>query len=332
MKNNIIKNFTVLIASLIISGSAFAWTPTKNVTMIVPFPPGSGNDLIARTLSEYVSRTTGVNIVIENKAGAGGTVGMTYLTRLPNDGYNVALASIGGISGIDHTLPNFYQNPPYDVGSFSYALKVGFSPVVIIANVDDPVSNPRQLINVLEKEKVDIGHSGGGGRLGLESILLAVNANNNKNLNRIEHRGPSQTAIDVAGKHVRFGAIPLAVAVTFKDANKIKIVTHTAKDKIKTLPNVQSFSTVVPNFNATVDWGVVLPKDTPKEILDWYAIEFSRALNDEKIKEFFDKNFFFVSESSLRNPKTFESWVVEQRNKNTPIVNEVIRLMKSENK
>ena len=89
------KNLAVLVLSLIISGSAFAWKPTKNITMVVPFPPGSGNDLIARSVSESVSRTTGVTIVIENKAGAGGTVGMMHLNTLPNDGHSVSLASMG---------------------------------------------------------------------------------------------------------------------------------------------------------------------------------------------------------------------------------------------
>jgi tripartite-type tricarboxylate transporter receptor subunit TctC len=327
-KGKIMKKFTVFIMSMMISFSTFAWSPSKTLTMVVPFPPGSGNDLIARVLSESVSKNTGVTIVIENKAGAGGTVGMAHLTRLPNDGHHASLASIGGISGIDHTLPTFYQNPPYDVESFSYALKVGFSPVVIIANADDPVNNVKQLIDVLTQERVDVGHSGGGGRLGLEAALLAIGANKNKDLNRIEHRGPAQTATDVAGKHVRFGALPLAVAVTFKDSNKIKIITHTAKDQIKTFLNVQPFSTVVPNFNATVDWGVVLPKGTPNEVLDWYAVEFGRALNDEKVKAFFDKNFFFVSDPALRIPKNFTPWVIEQRTKNILVVNEVIRLTK----
>jgi tripartite-type tricarboxylate transporter receptor subunit TctC len=330
-----IKNvISCLIATvfLAVSGAAFAWKPTKTVTIIVPFPPGSGNDLIARSLSESVSRTTGVTFVVENKVGAGGTIGMMHLTTLPNDGHTISLASIGGISGMDHSLPTFHQNPPYDIGSFSYALKVGFSPVVIIANVDDPVNTPKQLVDILTKEKVDVGHSGGGGRLGLESALIAIGANKNAGLTRVEHRGPAQTAIDVAGKHVRFGALPMAVAVTFKEANKIKIITYTARDPIKTLPNVQPFSTVVPGFNATVDWGVVLPKGTSNEVLDWYAKEFGKALDDEKIKSYFSSNFFFVSDPSLRTPKSFASWVTEQRKKNIPVVNEVNRLMKTEMK
>jgi tripartite-type tricarboxylate transporter receptor subunit TctC len=331
MMKKIISAFIATIF-LVASGAALAWKPTKTITMVVPFPPGSGNDLIARSLSESVSRTTGAHIVIDNKAGAGGTIGMMHLSTLPNDGHSVSLASMGGITGIDHTLPNFHQNPPYDIGSFSYALKVGFSPVVIIANADDPVSTPKQLVDVLTKEKVDVGHSGGGGRLGLESALIAIGANKNAGLNRVEHRGPAQTAIDVAGKHVRFGAVPLAVAITFKDANKIKIITHTAKDPIKNLTNVQPFSTIVPNFNATVDWGIVLPKNTPNDVLDWYAVEFNKALNDEKVQMFFTKNFMFVSDTTLRNPKTVLPWVAEQRKKNDPIVKEVIRIMKTEMK
>jgi tripartite-type tricarboxylate transporter receptor subunit TctC len=81
-----------------------------------------------------------------------------------------------------------------------------------------------------------------------------------------------------------------------------------------------------------VDWGVVLPKGTPNEVLDWYAKEFGKALDDEKVKSFFSTNFFFTSDPALRTPKAFASWVMEQRKKNTPVVNEVVRLIKVETK
>ena len=321
-----IKLFAV---TLLFSSSAFAWTPTKDVTMIVPFPPGSGNDLIARSLSEAVTRNTGVKIIVDNKPGAGGTVGMAHVTRLPNDGHHASLASFGGIAGIDHALPT---PPEYDIKDFSYALKVGYSPVVIVAHKEDPVNTVKELVNVLTKEEVTVGHSGGGGRLGLESILLAIGANKNQGLERVEHRGPAQTAIDVAGKHVRFGALPLSVAITFKDADKIKILTHTSRNEIKTLPQARPFSTVVPGFNATVDWGIALPKGASTEVLDWYAREYSKALSDEKVVAFFATNFMFPSDPALRTPKAVTTWITEQRKKNLPVVQEVIKLTKSESK
>jgi tripartite-type tricarboxylate transporter receptor subunit TctC len=319
------KLFKSLVVGLLFSSNAFAWNPTKDITMVVPFPPGSGNDLIARSLSESVTRNTGVKIIIDNKSGAGGTVGMSHVTRLPNDGHYASLATFGGIAGIDHALPT---PPTYDIKDFSYAIKVGYSPVVIVAHKDDPVNNVKELSNVLTKEEVTVGHSGGGGRLGLESILLAIGANKNQKLLRIEHRGPAQTAIDVAGKHVRFGALPLSVAVTFKDADKIKILTHTAKNEIKTLPHVRPFSTFVSDFNATVDWGIALPKGASSEVLDWYSKEFSKALSDEKVITFFANNFMFTSDPKLHTPKAVTEWVAEQRKKNLPIVQEVIKLNK----
>ena len=77
---------------------------------------------------------------------------------------------------------------------------------------------------------------------------------------------------------------------------------------------------------------MVLPKGTPNEVLDWYAVEFNKALSDEKVQEFFAKNFFFTSDPALRTPKAFASWVIEQRKKNTPVINEVTRLIKAEAK
>jgi len=321
--------FKSIAIGFLFSSSAFAWTPTKDITIVVPFPPGSGNDIVARSLSEVVTRNTKVKIIVENKSGAGGTVGMTYFSSLPNDGHYAALASLNGIAGMDHALP---EPPAYDIKDFSYALRLAYSPVVIIANKDDPVNTIKELVDVLTKQEVSVGHSGGGGRLGLESILLATNASKNKGLVRVEHRGPAQTAIDVVGKHVRFGALPLAVAVTFKEADKIKIITHTSKDEIKTLPNVRPFSTFYPGFDLLLDWGITLPKNTSPDILDWYVKEFSKALLDEKIVTMFGNNFLFVSELALQNPKGVSEYMVQQRKKNLPIVQEVIKLNKAEGK
>jgi tripartite-type tricarboxylate transporter receptor subunit TctC len=147
------KNLVALVLSLIISGSAFAWKPTKPIEVTVPFPPGSGNDLVIRPLAAVVEKNTGVKFLIVNRPGAGGTVGSTSFVSKPNDGHHINIVSVPGIAAMDYTWLAQLDKQPYNVQSFTYATALAQSPLVIVANKNDPVSTPEELANVLLTDK-----------------------------------------------------------------------------------------------------------------------------------------------------------------------------------
>lgn len=325
MKRCLISLFLVLASS-----SVFAWQPTKPVEITVPFPAGSGNDLVIRPLAEAAEKKTGVKFVIVNRPGAGGTVGSSQFVKMPNDGHHINIISVGGLAAMDYTFPAFHDSKtsPYSVESFSYAVGLAKTSLVVIANKNDKVENPKQFIDVLLKDKnVVVADSGGAGRLALETILLNVKAREkNPSVIRVEHKGPAETMTDIIGGHVRFGTVPLSVAYQQFVSGNIKIVGLVQQEKISSL-NVSSFNEINKNIEAQLIWGIALPKDTAPEILEWYAKVFNEAKKDPKVKEYFAKNYFF-DVSGLETPKTFTEYVKSQQKQHSSTVSYIVQTMK----
>ena len=307
--------------TLVISSTVFAWQPTKPIDVTISFPTGSGNDLIFRPLAAIVEKNTGVNFIIKNKPGAGGTVGNQEFVNLPNDGYFINVGSVGGFAAMDYTYPNFIKNPPYTVDSFSYAIHLGYSPVAVIAKADDPVNTPRDLINALTTDpSTSYAHSGAANRLVMENILLKTKAQEkNPKLIIIEHKGPAQSVLDVAGGHVRFSGVPLSVAAAHHGSGKIKIVALSSRNKVSSLPDIQTLSSVIKDFDVVVPWGLILPKNTPIEVLNWYSEKFKQALSEPGVRENFAKSYIFVKDDLL-TPKAFKDYVFDQYKEHKPVV------------
>jgi tripartite-type tricarboxylate transporter receptor subunit TctC len=307
--------------TLVISSTVFAWQPTKPIDVTISFPPGSGNDLIFRPLAAIVEKNTGTSFTIKNKPGAGGTVGNQEFLSLPNDGHFINVASIGGLAAMDYTYSNFLKTPPYTVESFSYAIHLGYSPVAIITRVEDPVNTPKDLIQALTTDPtVTVGDSGAAGRLVSETLMHKINARQkNPKLVRVEHKGPAQTVIDVAGGHVRFGFAPLSVAAVHHGAGKIKIVAISSKTKVTSLPDVQALSSVIKDFDVVVPWGLILPKNTSAEVLNWYSDKFKQAIKEPGVQENLSKGFIFIRED-LQTPKAFSDYVLNQYKEHRSVV------------
>lgn len=306
------------------SFSALAWQPTKPIEVTVPFPPGSGNDMVIRPLAAVVERNTGVKFVITNRPGAGGTVGSTSFVSKPNDGHHINIISTPGIAGMDYTWLAQLKTQPYDITSFTYATALAQSPLVIIANKNDPVSSPEEFVKVLlTDKKATIAHSGAANSLALETILLNIDAaSKNPSLVKVEHKGPAETISDVMGGHVRFGVMPLSVAYQNYKAGNLKIIGVAQQNKSKDA-ELKTFASVSKNIDVNLVWGIALPKDTPIEVLNWYAKAFKEAQNDPAVKEGFEKSRYFPVEG-LQTPESFTSYVYSQYRKNIKVVNTII--------
>jgi tripartite-type tricarboxylate transporter receptor subunit TctC len=313
-----------------LAAPAMAWQPTKPIEVLIAWPPGSGNDIVFRTLAPQVEAKHGVKFVITNLPGAGGVVGTEKFSRMPADGYHINVVSVGGLAAMDRTFPAFWEKEPYNLDNFEYVTLLASAPLAVIASRNDPVSDPKSLLQVFKTQSITVADSGGGGRLGLESILIRSEAKKtNPQLVRVEHKGPSQTVIDVGGRHVRFGTVPLSVAISHhNDPNgSIKIVALTSQSRHPDLPSIGTISEVLPGFDVPVSWGLMVPRGTPKEAINWYAQSFKQALATEQTKQVWQKNLF-ATDFELTDPTKFDIWIRSQNQKNRPIVDEIIKDIK----
>jgi tripartite-type tricarboxylate transporter receptor subunit TctC len=311
------------------SFSALAWQPSKPIEVTVPFPAGSGNDLVIRPLAAAVEKNTGAKFLITNRPGAGGTVGTASLASKPNDGHHIGILSIGGTAAMDYVVMAQLPKQPYTVNSFAYATALAQSPMVVIANKNDPVSTPERFINVLTYDKsVSFANSGGSGGLAAETILFYTDAlNKNPSIAKVEHKGPVETMSDVIGGHVRFGVVPLAVAYSNYKAGNFKIIGVTQQAKSKET-ELNTFANVNKNIDVGLVWGIALPKDTPADVLNWYATVFKEAQNDPAVKEGFEKNRYSPVDS-LQTPETFATYVMGQSKQHSKIVESIIKNQKA---
>ena len=321
----LIARLITLVCVFVFSPLAMAWQPTKPIEVTVPFPPGSGNDLVIRPLAAVVEKNTGVKFLIVNRPGAGGTVGSTSFVSKPNDGHHINIVSVPGIAAMDYTWLAQLDKQPYNVQSFTYATALAQSPLVIVANKNDPASTPEEFANVLlTDKKVNIAHSGGANSLVVESLLFYLDAvKKNPSLVKVEHKGPAESISDIMGGHVRFGSMPLAVAYPNYKAGNLKIIGVTQQSRTKD-SELKTFAGVNKNIDVNLVWGIALPKDTPIEVLNWYARVFKEAQNDPAVKEGFEKSRYFPVEG-LQTPKAFTDYVFGQSKQHSQIVDIVIK-------
>lgn len=323
------RNLLITLAVIFgITSPALAWEPTKNIEVTVPFPPGSGNDLVARMFAEAFEKTSKVKMVIINRAGAGGVVGTTHFKSLPNDGHNLAVISVGGIAAMDYTFDVFRTSPPYSVDSFEFVTTLGYTPIVVIANKNDKVNNPKDLVEVLLTDpNVTVAESGGAGKLGLESILINYNTREkNPKMIRVTHAGPAESVNDIMGGHVRFATVPLPVAYGNFSTGNLKIVALTQQDKVPTV-NVDGFRGLNSNIDAGLVWGIAMPKGASKEVKEYWAATFAKLKADPKVKELFTANMFF-EETNYTTPEKFTKYVNDSYKNYSKIVDAVISVKK----
>ena len=304
---------------LVLSSTAFAqWKPVKPIEVIIGFAPGSVNETSFRALAKEVEQNTGAKFIVVNKGGAGGVIGTQELAGRPADGYSVSNVSVPGISAMDKiSVP---ENRNYTTDSFVYPTHIASSPFVVVANTKDTVSNAKQFVDVFKTEKITIAASGGA-RLPYESLYARLGITGDS-IVRVDHKGPVDALVDVAGGNVRFAIVPSVVAFPLHKDGKVKIVATTSS-QLSQLPEVKTLDSVVPGINVGGVWALMLPANTPKEIVDWYTTEFVKAMKSESAKKFYNDNLL-NERPDLQNPESMKSWVKSRETQWQPLVTNIL--------
>jgi tripartite-type tricarboxylate transporter receptor subunit TctC len=305
---------------MVASASAFAWEPTKPIEAIMAWTPGSVNEISFRVLAKQVEQNTGAKFVVINRPGAGGVIGTEELSKKPADGYSVTNVSVPGIAAMDKvSVPS---NRGYTTDSFVYPTHVASSPFVVVAHPNDTINNPKKFVDAIKSEKVSIAASGGA-RLVYEALSARINFKEGVDgVVRVDHKGPMDALMDVAGGNVRFAIVPSAVAYPLHKDGKIVIIA-VSSNPIKQLPNVQSLDSAVPGLSVSGMWALMLPAGTPNDVVEWYNKEFTKAMKSDEVKAIFDTNLL-SERTDLQNPKSMGNWVKSREKQWQPLVDSVL--------
>jgi tripartite-type tricarboxylate transporter receptor subunit TctC len=313
-----------LVISLLmcISVSAFAWQPEKPIEVIMAWTPGSVNETSFRVLAKQVEQNTGAKFVIVNRPGAGGVIGTEELSKKPADGYYVTNVSVPGLAAMDKVAVRG-DGRSYTTDSFVYPTHIASSPFVVVAKSNDPVKTPKQFVDALKTEKVSIAASGGA-RLVYESISANVKFKEGVDgVVRVDHKGPVDALTDVAGGNVRFAIVPALVANPFYRDGRVTIVALSGNTPVTQMPEAQPLDKVIPGFNVSGMWSLMLPAGTSKEVVDWYAREFGKALKSDEAKAIFYDNLL-LPRKDLENPESMKKWVKTREKQWQPLVDTVL--------
>jgi tripartite-type tricarboxylate transporter receptor subunit TctC len=257
--------------------------PQRPVRFIIPLGPGSGVDITARLLADKLAAKWGQPVVVENRPGAGATIGTDAVAKAAPDGYTLLLAS--QTNAISATL---YAKLPFDaIEDFTPITLIGREPGVVVVNPSVPVTTLQQFIAYVKERpgKVDFASSGNGSGQHLFAALLA--SRTGMQMNHVPYRGSGQATTDLLGGVVAMSIPGTAGMVGHIKAGKLRALAVTGATRSPQLPDVPTVMEAgVPNYEAYVWMGLLAPRGTPPAIVERLNRDVLAVLAQDDVKRY----------------------------------------------
>ena len=258
--------------------------PNRPITLIVPYAPGGGNDVVARAVAEPMSKSLGQSLVIENRGGGGGSIGTRQVAKAAPDGYTLGLGGTGTLA-IDPTLyPNVGYDPRKDFAPIGL---IATSPLIVLVNETVPARNVQELIALAKARPGTLNYAsaGIGSGIHLGTVLFAETAG--IQLTHIPYKGSGPALTDLLGGHVQiyFSSLPPAIGLV-KDG-KLRALGVTGLKRSAAFPDVPTVAEQgLPGFEAVLHYGIVAPAGTPRPIIEKLNAALRAALGDNKVHDY----------------------------------------------
>lgn len=254
--------------------------PSKPITLVVPFPPGGTPDILARVLSDTLSKRLGQTLVVENRVGASGNIGAQMVARAEPDGYTLLMCAFGCT-----VAPALYSPSPYDiVKDFAPITMLGTVPSVLVVNPRVPAKNLAEFIAYAKAHpgKLNSASSGIGGSAHLGTELLRTKAG--VDVAHIPYKGAGQVAADLLGGQVDMYFDNLPASLASIRAGKLRALAVASDKRSPSIPDVPTFAEAgVPDFLITPWFGIMAPAKTPPAVLDRLNQAFVAALKSPAV-------------------------------------------------
>jgi len=238
--------------------------PVKPVRLVTPFPPGGGTDILARALAPRMSESLGGSVIVENRAGAGGLVGIEAVARAAPDGYTLLLVS-GSLTIIPSLFPNVRYDPVKDFTPVTLATR---QPYIAVVHPSLPAKNIRELIALARARPGQVTYasagSGGAGHLGMELLKTMVKVN----IVHIPYKGSGPALIDVLGGHVSLMFASAPSAMPHIKTGRLRALAMTGSQQSAAVPGVPTIAeSGLPGFETYGWYGVLAPAGTAPPVI-----------------------------------------------------------------
>jgi len=307
-----IASFCLIIGSLSFTQGVFAqakgW-PDKPIKLIVGFPPGGGSDAISRIIGINLSQMWGQQVLIDNRGGAAGTIAADLVAKAPADGYTLGLAHVNALS----IIPALGQKMPYNATTdFTPIILLGITPNILIANLDAPAKNVKDLVAYMKQNpgKVSFGSAGNGSTQHLAYELFMHMAGTQAL--HIPYKGSGPVLVDLMAGHINYTFETMGAATPHIQSGKVIPMAQTRTKRSPAYPNIPTMEQLgYVGFEATAWYGLMGPAKLDPKIVDKINTDVNTILRRPEIQA---KMAEVGAEDGGGSPAAFSSFINKDRN------------------
>lgn len=297
----------LLLTCLVAAAAGAQSYPAKPIRLLVPFPPGAGADVVARTLAQKVTEGLGVQVIVDNRGGAGGTLGAAIASRAAPDGYTLMMGSIASLG----TAQGLFKDLPYDpLKDFTPVTLAARSPSGFLTSLNLPAKSVKEVIVLAKGQpgKLNYSSSGGGSpsHLGMELFKGMAGVS----LVHIPYRGPAEALNALVMNEAQVEIQSMLSATPFIQGGRLRLLATTGVKRMTEYPDVPTVSeAAVPGYAVYTWFGVVAPAGVPKPILARLHTALVQALTSPEMRKQFANQ---GAEVVANTPAEFNAFLREE--------------------
>src|SRR6267142_1892145 len=270
----------LLLASLAASAAGQTY-PTRPVRIVIPLSPGGTTDVPGRIIAQKLSEALGQQFFVENRAGAGGTIGTDYVAKSRPDGYTLLLTASPFV-----IAPHVYKSMPYDtLADFAPVIRIASGPYVLVVHPSLGVNSVKELIVLARKEpgKIDFASSGNGGAQHLVTELFMYMTG--IKLNHVPYKGSGPAQQDLMSGIIKVSFVGTPIAIPHMKSGRLKALGVSTAGRSPEMPEVPTIAEAgVPGYEAIVWIGMLAPAGTPREIVARLNGEIGKLIRTDDVK------------------------------------------------
>jgi tripartite-type tricarboxylate transporter receptor subunit TctC len=281
-----------VIKLLILTGAmlvaTFAWAqsyPAKSVRVVVPFSAGGATDIVTRVIGQKLGEIWGQQVVVDNRAGAGGNIGGELVAKAAPDGYTLFMTSGSIVTANQH----IYKKMPFDPAKDLVAItNVASGPQVLVVTTSFPPKSIKELISLAKARPKEIAFGSAG--FSTQTHLAAENFIYTAGIDvlHVPYKGEAPALVDVMAGQVQFATPNMAAAINFIQQAKLRALGVTSKQRSPQLPNVPAIAETLPGFENLGWFGFMAPAGTSREVIDKVYRDTAKALEAADVKSRFE--------------------------------------------
>ena len=280
--------------------------PNHAVTVVVPFPAGGPSDVVARIVTEQMSRTLGQSLVIENVSGAGGTIGSGRVATAAPDGYTLLAGSMGSHVAAPVLTPNIKYDSARD---FIPIGPTAHSPAVIVARKDFPAKDLKEFVALVKQGGATLKQAHGGIGSSSHMACLLFTAAIDAKPTLVAYRGTGPAMNDLIGGHVDFFCEQSVSVAEQAKSGAVKAYAVSAAERLASLPDVPAAKEFGINYLMSIWAGIFAPKGTPPAMVARLSDALDKALDDDGVKQRINNLGGSIPGKAERTPAAFDTYV-----------------------